>query len=276
MSILGLEDQDGRGADTTQEGLSANGEFRTAAGGFPRKGAQVKRKGDGLTGEVYAVRPAKGLLAIRRSGQSGQETLVISLEEFTRDWELTGNWILNPHWLRESSAYLLAIAVIAIGFFVGIKACSGGFTLPPDVIDHRMSVVDGTSELDVTLEIPEPGGTSPGEVSEAGYDILQIVKHEGQANGTETAIVFHLIENTGGGYDQYGRERPRQIADAFDIRYSMDDVRKINWDTVGSNPRWLLDLGSVSNVTGVGAEAIKKFCEDEGFGRWAQVFCADY
>jgi hypothetical protein len=56
----------------------------------------------------------------------------------------------------------------------------------------------------------------------------------------------------------------------------MDDVKKIDWDTVASNERWLLDLGSVSNVTGVGAEAIKKYCVDEEHNRWAHVFCAGY
>jgi hypothetical protein len=103
----------------------------------------------------------------------------------------------------------LTIVFIAFAVFALAHGCSrdssgSGFTYPSDVLDHKISVVDGGSELDVTLEIPEPDHTSPGEVWVAGLDILHIVKHEVQVNGTESAIVFHLVENTGGGYDQYG------------------------------------------------------------------------
>jgi hypothetical protein len=228
---------------------------------------------------VYDIRSDKGVLGVRWLEKSECRTLVLSLEQFIRDWEVIGKarlLKLNAHWLRESAAYLGAtlfiFLVIMIG--VGIKACSD-FTLPSEVISEKTSVVNGNTQFEVTMKLTEFDGNEP-SVPTTSSHIAEIVKHELDEHNTARTIVFHIVEDAGGGYDAYGRPQLTRLVDAFDIEYSMTDLKLIDWDTVGLNGRWLLDLGTVSNVTDAGEEAIRKYCVDDGQKRYAQAFCADY
>jgi hypothetical protein len=253
-----------------------------ASPGFPREGVHVRRKGDGLTGVVYDARSDKGLLGVRWLEKSECKTLLLDFERFTRDWEVTrktGKWKPNSRWLRENAAYLgttmFIFLVIMIG--VGIKACSD-FTLPSEVIGEKTSVVDGNTQFEVTMKLVELDGLDGSSLSVAvtSSHIAEIVKHELDEHNAAQTVVFHIVEDAGGGYDAYGRPQPTHLIGAFDIGYSMKDLKMINWDTVGLNGRWLLDLGTVSNITGAGDEAIRKYCVDDGQKEYAQVFCANY
>lgn len=245
--------------------------------GFPERGTQVKRKADGLVGEVYASDPSRDLLTVRWAARSGHNTLVCTSEQFFRDWELTGKSV--PSSAGPSKPIIIPI-IFGVCFFLWLKACVGGttsgFTFPSTAIDHKATVVNGNSEFDVTLKLREPNGSAPGNVFLASSEIIEIVKHELEEHSTEKSIAFHIVEDTGGGYDIYGRKQSINLTNAFDITYSMEDLMLINWDTVSGNGRWLLDLGTVSNVTGAGDDAIRKYCEDDGFKKYAQIFCANY
>ncbi|MGP8174190.1 MAG: hypothetical protein ACLP7O_06535 [Terracidiphilus sp.] len=172
--------------------------------------------------------------------------------------------------------------VISVLLIVCIYGCASlvfgpsEFKYPTSVLDHKTLAVDGNTEFDVTLKLREFNGSVPGSVFAASSEMLGIIKHELEEHSTEQGIVFHIVEDTGGGYDIYGRKQPTHLTDAFDIRYSMEDLKLINWNTVSNNGRWLMDLGSVSHMTGAGDDAIRKYCEDDGFKRYAQVFCANY
>jgi hypothetical protein len=63
---------------------------------FPEKGAQARRKVDGLLGEIYAVDPSKDLLTVRWRTATGFLTQVCTSEHFARDWELTATTFNLP------------------------------------------------------------------------------------------------------------------------------------------------------------------------------------
>ena len=182
--------------------------------------------------------------------------------------------------MRAGRAAKLTVGVVFL-FAACVYGCvsllsgAGEFKYPATVLNHESTDVDGSPEFDVTLKLREFDGSAPGSVFDGSSEILRIVKHELEEHGAEQSIVFHIVEDTGGGFDIYGRKQPAYLTDAFDIKYSMEDLKLINWDTVSNNGRWLLDLGSVSHVTGAGGDAIRKYCEDDGFKKYAQVFCAN-
>jgi hypothetical protein len=176
---------------------------------------------------------------------------------------------------------LAALTVLSIVLFAIIHGCAESvglveFEYPSGVLDHKTIVVGGNTEFDVTLKLREYNGSAPGSVFAASSEIIKIAKHELEEHSTEQKIVFHIVEDTGGEYDIYGRKQPTYLTDAFDITYSMQDLKLIDWNTVSGNGRWLLDLGTVSNVTGAGHDAIREYCEDDGFKKYAQTFCTDY
>jgi hypothetical protein len=58
--------------------------------GYPPKGAEAKRKADGLAGTVFVSSPRTDLVAVRWTAEDGTGTLLYSGEQFARDWELAG------------------------------------------------------------------------------------------------------------------------------------------------------------------------------------------
>jgi Phage Mu protein F like protein len=61
-----------------------------ASATFPQKGAQARRRADGVAGEIYASDPQKDILTVHWRTSAGFETRVCTSEVFARDWELTG------------------------------------------------------------------------------------------------------------------------------------------------------------------------------------------
>lgn len=85
---------------------------------FPEAGSQIRRKTDGLLGEVEATRPAVDLVSIRWPSVPGAwRREDCSLAEFARHWELTGLQ-LPPR--RPARLALVFIAGAVLAFFVAV------------------------------------------------------------------------------------------------------------------------------------------------------------
>jgi hypothetical protein len=101
--------------------IIAKEELQMASTNVPEKGAQARRKVDGLIGEVYAADPSKDLLTVRWSARPGLNTLVCTSEQFARDWELTGKKSSSP---KEFIKTFVAVSVfVAVCCFVFVKGC---------------------------------------------------------------------------------------------------------------------------------------------------------
>ncbi len=79
---------------------------------FPAKGAQTRRKADGILGEVYANDPPHNLLSVRWPTIPGAyDSADYTPEQFARVWELTGVQLAEP---RPSAvaAGIIGVAVL--------------------------------------------------------------------------------------------------------------------------------------------------------------------
>lgn len=86
--------------------------------GYPPKGAEAKRKADGLAGKVFVSSPRTDLVAVRWTGADGTGTLLYSGEQFARDWELTRS--SGAKWRVRAGAIALA-ALAGIGLYCGAR-----------------------------------------------------------------------------------------------------------------------------------------------------------
>ena len=66
----------------------AGRDARVSSRKYPAKGAQAKRKSDGLVGQVYVSSPTKDLVAVRWQKKDETGTLLYDIEQFSREWEL--------------------------------------------------------------------------------------------------------------------------------------------------------------------------------------------
>ena len=87
---------------------------------YPPKGAQAKRKADGLTGKVYVSSPKADLVAVRWSAENGSGTFLFTAEQFAIDWELTGTSASN--WKGIAGAFALLV-IFGICLYGGLRAC---------------------------------------------------------------------------------------------------------------------------------------------------------
>ena len=86
--------------------------------GYPPKGAEAKRKADGLAGKVFVSSPRRDLVALRWTGEDGTGTLLYNAEQFARDWELKGT--SSAKWRVRAGAIALA-AMAGIGLYGAAK-----------------------------------------------------------------------------------------------------------------------------------------------------------
>ena len=86
--------------------------------GYPPKGAEAKRKADGLAGKVFVSSPRTDLVAVRWTGRDGTGTLLYSGEQFARDWELAGT--KGAKWKVRAGAIVFA-AMVGIGLYGAAK-----------------------------------------------------------------------------------------------------------------------------------------------------------
>ncbi len=85
---------------------------------FPRKGTHVRRKADGMIGEVYASDPSKDVLTVRWRTATGFLTQVCTSEHFARDWEITS--MATPEKLDAFSKNLVAMAKALLMVVIGL------------------------------------------------------------------------------------------------------------------------------------------------------------
>jgi hypothetical protein len=86
---------------------------------YPAKGAQAKRKADGLVGQVYVSSPARDLVAVRWRKKDETGTLLYDIEQFSREWELVR--MSSAKWKVPAGAMAI-VALCGIGFYVGLRA----------------------------------------------------------------------------------------------------------------------------------------------------------
>jgi hypothetical protein len=86
---------------------------------YPAKGAQARRTADGLMGQVFVSSPTTDLVAVH--WQKGDETgtLLYSIGQFSREWELVGT--RSAKWKVAAFAFAL-VAVCGIGLYAGLRA----------------------------------------------------------------------------------------------------------------------------------------------------------
>ena len=86
---------------------------------YPAKGAQVKRKEDGLAGQVYVSSPTTDLVAVRWQKDDETGTLLYDIDQFAREWELART--RSARW-KVAAASIVVVAVCGIGAWLGLKA----------------------------------------------------------------------------------------------------------------------------------------------------------
>jgi hypothetical protein len=158
--------------------------------------------------------------------------------------------------------------IIIIVFINSIFSDSGESKYPASVLDHKISVINGITELDVKMKIP---GLDAGamDMYSIANDMEKIAKYEINQSGSEQNIVFTIAGKVGGGYDDYGRPESTDIINGLDIQYSMVDLKKIEWGhiTVYS----FLNLGHLTIISPGGAKFVQRYCEKNR--QYSQVFC---
>jgi hypothetical protein len=84
---------------------------------FPRRGDPVKRKADGVVGQIHASDPQRDILTVLWRTASGSETQVCTSENLFHDWEWTDK--SAKRWLTTHPRIVAALVVI-IGGSIGI------------------------------------------------------------------------------------------------------------------------------------------------------------
>jgi hypothetical protein len=85
---------------------------------YPAKGAQAKRKADGLVGQVYVSSPTTDLVAVRWRKKDETGTLLYDIEQFSREWELIR--ASGAKW-KVPAGTIAIVALCGIGFYVGLR-----------------------------------------------------------------------------------------------------------------------------------------------------------
>lgn len=82
---------------------------------YPAKGAQVKRKEDGLAGQVYVSSPTTDLVAVRWEKDDETGTLLYDIDQFAQEWEPART---KSAW-RRAAASLVVVAVCGVAAWAG-------------------------------------------------------------------------------------------------------------------------------------------------------------
>jgi hypothetical protein len=86
---------------------------------YPAKGAQVKRKEDGLAGQVYVSSPTTDLVAVRWQKEDETGTLLYDIDQFWGEWESAQT--KSARW-KVAAAAIAIVAVCGIGVWLGLRA----------------------------------------------------------------------------------------------------------------------------------------------------------
>ena len=86
---------------------------------YPTKGAQAKRKADGLVGQVYVSSPTTDLVAVRWRKNDETGTLLYDIEQFSSEWELMRT--SGAKWKAPAGAIAI-VALCGVGIYAGLRA----------------------------------------------------------------------------------------------------------------------------------------------------------
>ena len=219
-------------------------------------------------GEVRAVNPVNGHLTVRLPEGPGSDTLVCTPAEFAHDWELTGKRArgLGPYRLT-----MILLFILAICFYIWSKISAAALIFPSSVASHSTAIVNGKPELEVTLKLKDKGAGMNDLDSTIG-DMKTVLKDEDRRAFGEESVNFHIVRVAGGGYDDYGNSIPTRTIPAFDIRYSANIIRRINWEHMDELK--LINLGTVSQIFQTGTSIARDFCTS--YRDSARAFCAKF
>jgi hypothetical protein len=244
--------------------------------GFPKSGDAVKRKADGLVGEVYASDPDKDILTVRWSARSGHNTLVCTSEQLFRDWDLIGSGKSITGGFVGRAAILIVIAALFVVCIYGFTYYSGcsSFKYPESILGHERTFVNGDEMHVFALKLQ---GDEAMDMLAAAADMKAVINRELKDGSSDQYIDFHLL----GDSEKAGIARSlmkvgkdygnTDLSNAFDIWYKMEDIKKIDFDNI-SVPR-LLNLGHVYMVFPLGTDVAGKYCDKNR--ELSQVFCSN-
>jgi hypothetical protein len=112
---------------------------------YPAKGAQVKRKDDGLAGQVYVSSPTTDLVAVRWEKENETGTLLYGLEQFASEWEPARRG--SARW-KAAAAWIVVVAVCAAAAWVGLRAWEASRAGGVSAADRRQASGDEKSPDD--------------------------------------------------------------------------------------------------------------------------------
>ena len=235
---------------------------------LPQRGAQVRHRFDGVIGEVYAVDAGSRRLTLRWPLPPGSNRMVCSFDEFAHDWELTGK---RAGRMSVTKAAAILAVVLGICLYGWHRMGARSHTLPASVIAQKTTVVDGRPELEVTIKLRRQD-TAASDLIGAIADMKSVMRREERRNGDAGGVTFHLVDVTPGGFDDYGNPTPARTMLAFDIHYSADEIRRINWRHVDELK--LVNLGKVSQISYAGMLVARDYCSY--YRESSNVFCAEF
>ena len=163
-----------------------------SATNFLSKGSEVRRKADGLIGEIYAVDSSKGIVTVRWKAGRRFQTLICTLEQFTEYWDVT----------RLGSSRSSVIIRIFAGVFIFISiVCfmvaaltNSGSSTPQNSIDTQ--VQQQKSEGEITSNV------APGiEVIQNSQELILELKTNLPPKTNLMATIVNPINQGGDGYD---------------------------------------------------------------------------
>lgn len=124
---------------------------------LPEEGSEVKRRTDGSRGWIRRIYRGGSLLVVRRRKGLWFEDRFLTLDQFTVDWDMTGERTSS---LRESLRSLAVLCLLtALSSFTLIKACSPSPASP----DHPSSAASSLDKVvyGTVLKIDSVQGLTP-------------------------------------------------------------------------------------------------------------------
>jgi hypothetical protein len=105
----------------------------------------VKRKDDGLAGQVYVSSPTTDLVAVRWQKEDETGTLLYDIDQFTREWEPART--KSAEW-QVAAAAIALVAVCAVGIYFGLRAWEASRANGVAAADRRQASADARAQDD--------------------------------------------------------------------------------------------------------------------------------
>ncbi len=125
--------------DATREGCEVSSRK------YPAKGALVKRKEDGLAGQVYVSSPTTDLVAVRWQKEDETGTLLYDIDQFAREWEPARK---RSAWWKVAAASIAIVALCGIGAWLGFRAWEASRASGVAAADRRQADANARSPDD--------------------------------------------------------------------------------------------------------------------------------